>query len=69
VTRYRLCHWTDYSKIDVHEIQFIKDGTFINVQIPTKTSEVISVEEISKFVDSFTKKRTIGLPVLRSSGA
>ena len=69
MTKYRLCHWIDYGKIDVHEIKFIKGGTFINAQIPTKTSEVISVEDIDKFVDSFNKKSTIGLPVLRSSGA
>lgn len=69
MTKYRLCHWIDYGKIGVHEIKFTKDGTFINAQIPTKTSEVISIDEINKFVDSFSKKSTIGLPVLRSSGA
>lgn len=68
-TRYRLCHWIDYGKIDVHEVKFIKDGTFINAQIPTTTNEKISVEEIGKFVDSFHKKSTIGLPVLWSNGA
>ena len=66
--KYRLCHWIDYGKIAVHEIKFVKGGTFINAQIPTKTSEVISVEEIGKYVDSFNKKSTIVLPVLRSSG-
>lgn len=69
MTKYRLCHWIDYGKIDVHEIKFIKDGTFINAQIPTNTTEVISVGEINKFVDSFDKKSTLGLPVLRSGGA
>jgi hypothetical protein len=66
---YRLCHWIDYGKINVHEVKFIKGTTFINTQIPTKVEEQISVEEISRFVDSFEKKSTVGLPVLRSSGA
>lgn len=69
MTKYRLCHWIDYGKIDVHEIKFAKGGTFINAQIPTKTNQEVSEEEIDRFVDSFEKKNTIGLPVLRSSGA
>lgn len=68
MTKYRLCHWIDYGKIDVHEIKFVKSGTFINAQIPSKTSQAISIQEIGRFVDSFNKKSTAGLPVLRSSG-
>lgn len=66
--RYRICHWIDYGRIDVHEASFIKEGTFIYSQIPTKTSQRISVEDIEKYIDSFKRKSTFGLPVLRSNG-
>lgn len=68
-TEYRLCHWIDYGKIDVHEIKFVKGGTFIRVMMPSGINEKISVDEISKFVDSFNERSTLGFPVLRSSGA
>ncbi len=68
-TQYRLCHWIDYGKIDVHEIKFIKNGTFIDAQIPTELKDQITVDQLDTFVDSFKKKSTIGLPVLRSNGA
>ncbi|HVX23763.1 MAG TPA: hypothetical protein VG992_00220 [Candidatus Saccharimonadales bacterium] len=67
--RYRLCHWIDYGRIDVHEVKFSKNGTFFWVWMPSKLQQPISIPEISKFVDSFKPKSTLGLPVLRSSGA
>jgi len=63
---YRLCHWIDYGRIDVHEVKFIKNGTFVNVQIPTILQQQVTIQEIDKFVDSFQQKSTIGLPVLRA---
>lgn len=50
--------WTHYGKIDVHEVKFIKDGAFINARIPTKTSETVSIEDIDKFIDSFSSRGT-----------
>lgn len=67
--QYRVCHWIDYGRIDVHEVRFIKDGTFIRSHIPTTTNQQISIQEIGKYVDSFTPKSTIGFPVLRFNGA
>ncbi len=64
--QYRLCHWIDYGRIDVHEIKFIKDGTFINIQIPTTINQQINIAEIDRFVDSFKQRSTFGLPVLHS---
>jgi hypothetical protein len=66
---YRVCHWIDYGRINVHEVKFIKEGTFVNVQIPTTLQEQISINQIDKFVDSFKKKSTVGIPVLRFNGA
>lgn len=67
--RYRVCHWIDYGRIDVHEIKFVKGNTFINALLPTTLDDHLSTEDINKFVDSFTRKSSIGLPVLRSRGA
>jgi hypothetical protein len=65
--QYRLCHWIDYGRIDVHQVIFIKDGTYITSEIPTNLQQQISIQEIGKYVDSFKQRATIGLPVLRSS--
>ncbi len=65
---YRLCHWVDYGRIDVHEVIFIKDTTRIYSQIPSKTDQDISVDQIEKYIDSFQRKNTTGFPVLRSNG-
>jgi hypothetical protein len=66
--RYRLCHWVDYGRIDVHEVIFIKGNTYIYSEIPTGTDQTISVEQVEKYIDSFQQKSTLGLPVLRSAG-
>jgi hypothetical protein len=66
--KYRVCHWIDYGRINVHEVIFIKNGTYIYSAIPTTTDQEISPQETGKYVDSFTPKSTIGLPVLRSTG-
>ncbi len=50
---YRLCHWIDYGKINVYEIKFAQDGTFIDAQIPLETNDKILVSSLNSFVDSF----------------
>ncbi len=65
-TRYRVCHWIDYGRIDVQQIKLIKDTTFIDVQIPSDLDNPISLQDIDKFVDSFQQKNTRGFSVLRS---
>lgn len=67
--QYRLCHWIDYGRINVHEVIFIKDGTRVYSQIPTETSQDVSIEDIEKYVDSFEQKSTLWFPVLHSIGA
>ncbi|MDB5176236.1 MAG: hypothetical protein JWM81_1094 [Candidatus Saccharibacteria bacterium] len=66
---YRLCHWIDYGKISVYEVAFIKGGTMIHAQIPTRLQQTVSTDEVGHFVDSFAAKRAVGLPVLRSNAA
>jgi hypothetical protein len=65
--QYRLCHWIDYGRINVHEVIFIKDGTYIRSDIPTTLQQPISIQQIGKYVDSITQKGTTGLPVLQSN--
>ena len=65
--QYRLCHWVDYGRINVHQVIFIKDGTYIESEIRTTLQQQISVQEIGQYVDSFKQKSTLGLPVLRSN--
>lgn len=60
---YRLCHWVDYGQIDLHQVIFIKSGTYIRADIPTSLQQPISTAEINKFVDSFKHASTRGLPV------
>jgi hypothetical protein len=67
--RFRVCHWVDYGRINVHEIIFIKDGTYIYSQIPTALDQEITIQEAGKYVDSFERKMTFGFPVLHSVGA
>jgi len=64
-TQYRLCHWIDYGRIDVHEIKFTKNNTFINAQIPTDPQQPLTLQDTDKFVDSFRQRSTIGIPVSR----
>jgi hypothetical protein len=65
--QYRLCHWIDYGRIGVYEVKFIKDGTFINSEIPTTLRQKITINEVSQYVDSFKSRWTLGVPVLRSN--
>jgi hypothetical protein len=65
--QYRLCHWIDYGRIGVYEVNFIKDGTFIDSEIPTTLQQKITISEISLYVDSFKPQWTLGIPVLRSN--
>lgn len=65
--RYRLCHWIDYGHIDVHQVIFIKNGTYIRSDIPTTLQQQITIPQIGKYVDSFKQKSTIGLPVISSN--
>jgi hypothetical protein len=61
---YRLCHWTDYDRIGVYEIKFMKydkqkeNPTFIEAELPVTKDRIISESEIDNFVDSFVKART-----------
>lgn len=65
--QYRVCHWIDYGFINVHEVKFIKEGTQVRALIPTKVSQGIPIPQIEKFVDSFERKSTLGIPVQRSA--
>lgn len=64
---YRLCHWTDYGKISVFEVKFVKGKTFIDTTFPTTTNKVVPVSELGNYVDSFKKSNTAGWPVLSGS--
>jgi hypothetical protein len=66
--KYRVCHWIDYGHINIHEVIFIKNCTYIYSLIPTTIDQEISSQEIENYVDSFVQKSTTGLPVLRSIG-
>jgi len=65
--RYRLCHWIDYERINVHQVIFIKHGTYIRADIPISLSQDISKADIGKFVDSFKRSVPLFMPVLRSN--
>lgn len=57
---YRLCHWIDYGRISVYEVNFIKGSTYINTQFPGTTKNTVPILEISNYVDGFTKAKAIG---------
>lgn len=53
-TTYRLCHWTDYGRISVFEVRFVRQQTYIWTTFPTTLQKPISLKEIDKYVDSFS---------------
>jgi len=55
---YRLCHWLDYGRISVYEIQFVQEGTFIDVQFPAAKDVAIHGADIEKFIDSFAPAKS-----------
>jgi len=65
---YRLCHWIDYGRINVYQINFVKGGTYVTCQMPNESKTVISVASLDAFVDSFKPASTAGLPVLDAVG-
>lgn len=50
---YRLCHWTDYERINVYEVNFIQEKTFISTKFPANIDHSIAAHELDEYVDSF----------------
>jgi len=57
---YRLCHWIDYGTIQVYEVKFTQDGTYIEAEIPLETKGQISISSLNDFVDSFVPAKPPG---------
>lgn len=65
---YRLCHWIDYGRIGVYQVQFVKGKTFIGTTFPGTTTSVVPVNAISTYVDSFVAAKASGFTLLISLG-
>lgn len=63
-TTYRLCHWIDYGSIDVNELKFIKNDTYIYTQFPGSISKPIPLAALDRYVDSFVKADANSFPLL-----
>ena len=61
--QYRLCHWVDYGKISVYEVEMITQGVYIHTSFPTTRDRVLSDEELGTFVDSFAPSNPSGIPI------
>jgi hypothetical protein len=61
---YCLCHWVDYGKISVYEVELIKQGVYIHTTFPTTIDHILSDYELGSFVDSFQPGDPSGIPVL-----
>lgn len=61
---YRLCHWTEYDRISVFEVKFIKGNTYIDTTFPSTLDKSISINEFDEYVDSFKPGNPEGLPML-----
>lgn len=66
--QYRLCHWIDYGRINVYQVRFIKNGTFVHSLIPAYIPQTISEPDIDTYVDSFAAKSTTGITAHRVVG-
>lgn len=60
---YRLCHWTDYDRISVFEVNFNKKGTNIETTFPVTLDKPITSEDLDSYVDSFKKADSEGIPI------
>lgn len=49
---FRLCHWIDYGKVSVYEVESIIDGTYVHTTFPAKIGQTITMGELQSFVDS-----------------
>lgn len=66
---FRLCHWIDYDRYDVYEMKFVKDKTYIWVELMANKGTTMSESELQHFVGSFEPANPSNLTVRRSSGA
>jgi len=61
---YRLCHWIDYGRISVYEINNIQQGVYILTRFPTLLQKPLTVEDTDAYIDSFKPVNSSGLPIL-----
>lgn len=65
---YRVCHWVDYGRTNVNEVQFGRGSTWIVSWIPTSLDEHLTIAQIEKFIDSFAPQSAAKLRVDYTSG-
>lgn len=65
---YRLCHWVDYGTYSVFETTMMIDHRWVQAKINTTPDKPFSVDDISRFVDSFESRSITDLPVTIVNG-
>jgi hypothetical protein len=61
---YRVCHWIDYGRISVYEVNNIQHGVYVRTRFPTSLQKPIALRDIGAYVDSFKPADPSGLPIL-----
>lgn len=67
-TPYRVCHWIDYGRTNVNEVQFGHGNTWIVSWVPTSLDQHLTIDQIERYIDSFAPKSPQSLPIKYSSG-
>ena len=65
---YRLCHWIDYDRYSVYEMNFVRDDTWISVQMNTTKDQPFKLSDLNSFIDSFQPGNTRELTVKTIQG-
>lgn len=61
--QYRLCHWIDYGRISVYEVNFVEGSTYITTTFPANLHQDVPNSQFDEYVDSFAPANTFGFTI------
>jgi hypothetical protein len=61
---YKVCHWVDYKKINVFQVEFVQGNTLVDTKFPTPLDRTLTTEDFDTFINSFVSRKVPELPIL-----